>query len=128
VLANLVGNAIKYTPPGGRVHLGADVRDGAAGGDGGTGPPMARVWVRDTGPGIPEEDRLRVFEKFQRGRETHVEGIPGTGLGLAIAREIVEEHGGRIWIEAAPGGGSIFFFTLPLAQPVTSGTQATTGR
>jgi signal transduction histidine kinase len=121
VFANLVGNAIKYTPPGGRVHLGADVREGGHGGDGESGPPMARVWVRDSGPGIPEEDRLRVFEKFQRGRETHVEGIPGTGLGLAIAREIVEEHGGRIWIEAAPAGGSSFFFTLPLAPAAVAG-------
>jgi signal transduction histidine kinase len=76
---------------------------------------MGRFWVQDSGPGIPEEDRLRVFEKFQRGRDKSVEGIPGTGLGLAIAREIIEEHGGRIWIEGATGGGSVFYFTLPLA-------------
>jgi signal transduction histidine kinase len=114
VLANLVGNAIKYTPAGGRITLGADVR--AAGADNETPTAAAaRFWVRDTGSGIPEEDRLRVFEKFQRGREKNIEGIQGTGLGLAIAREIVEEHGGRIWIEGAPGGGTVFFFTLPLA-------------
>jgi signal transduction histidine kinase len=113
VLVNLVGNAIKYTPAGGRLQLGADVR--RAGADA-TAPAMARFWVRDNGPGIPEEDRLRVFEKFQRGPDKSVEGIAGTGLGLAIAREIIEEHGGRIWIEGAAGGGSIFFFTLPLAS------------
>jgi signal transduction histidine kinase len=120
VLANLVGNAIKYTPAGGRITLGADVR--AAGQDNQGTTAMARFWVSDTGSGIPEEDRLRVFEKFQRGREKHIEGIPGTGLGLAIAREIVEEHGGRIWIEsAAAGGGSTFFFTLPLASAAAQG-------
>ena len=120
VLANLVGNAIKYTPAGGRITLGADVRP--AGTDSEGAAPMARFWVRDTGAGIPEGDRLRVFEKFQRGREKNVEDIPGTGLGLAIAREIVEEHGGRVWVEGAPGGGSIFFFTLPLAPAATIGT------
>ena len=119
VLANLVGNAIKYTPAGGRITIGADVRrvgperEGAA--------AMARFWISDTGSGIPEEDRLRVFEKFQRGSEHEIEGIPGTGLGLAIAREIVEEHGGRIWIEAAPGGGCTFLFTLPLASAAARG-------
>jgi signal transduction histidine kinase len=119
VLANLVGNAIKYTPAGGCITFGADVRpaDPASKGT----AAMARFWVSDTGPGIPEEDRLRVFEKFQRGREKQIEGIPGTGLGLAIAREIVEEHGGKIWIEGAPGGGSMFCFALPLAQAATRG-------
>lgn len=120
VFANLVGNAIKYTPRAGAIYLGAEVRAPAPeGGDAAGGPTMARFWVRDTGPGIAEEDRLRVFEKFQRGREASVEGIPGTGLGLAIAREIVEEHGGKIWVEAAPGGGSVFSFTLPLALLAT---------
>ena len=122
VLANLISNAIKYTPVGGRIALGADVRPaGVSGAEGEAPAPMARFWVRDTGPGIPEEDRQRVFEKFQRGREKQIEGIQGTGLGLAIAREIVDEHGGRIWIEAAPGGGSVFYFTLPLAPPAPGG-------
>ncbi len=119
VLANLVGNAIKYTPAGGRITLGADVR--AVGPKTGGTAAMARFWVSDTGSGIPEEDRLRVFEKFQRGREKNIEGIQGTGLGLAIAREIVEEHGGKIWIEAAPAGGSAFYFTLPLASAAARG-------
>ncbi len=119
VLANLVGNAIKYTPAGGRITLGADVRPA---GEKGEAPTVAaRFWVCDTGPGVPEEDRLRVFDKVQRGRERNGEGIPGTGLGLAIAREIVEEHGGRIWIEGAPEGGSVFFFTLPLASTESGG-------
>ena len=119
VLANLVGNAIKYTPAGGRITLGADVR--RVGPEKERTTAMARFWVSDTGSGIPEEDRLRVFEKFQRGSEQEIEGIQGTGLGLAIARQIVEEHGGRIWIEGAPGGGSSFFFTLPLAWPAARG-------
>ncbi len=119
VLANLVGNAIKYTPAGGRITLGADVRPAAGDNEGTTA--MARFWVSDTGSGIPEEDRLRVFEKFQRGREKNIEGIQGTGLGLAIAREIVEEHGGRIWVESPPGGGSVFMFTLPLASSAARG-------
>ena len=119
VLANLVGNAIKYTPAGGRITLGADVRPAGPGEEGTTA--MARFRVSDTGPGIPEEDRLRVFEKFQRGREKNIEGIQGTGLGLAIARQIVEEHGGRIWVEGASGGGSSFVFTLPLASSAARG-------
>jgi signal transduction histidine kinase len=119
VLTNLISNAVKYTPAGGKIALGADVRP--AGAEGEAPAAVARFWVRDTGSGIPEEDRLRVFEKFQRGREKSIEGIQGTGLGLAIAREIVEEHGGRIWIEAAPGGGSIFYFTLPLAPTAPGG-------
>ncbi len=120
VLANLVGNAIKYTPAGGHIALGADVLPAGPGKKEGS-PAMARFWVSDTGSGIPDEDRQRVFEKFQRGREKSVEGIQGTGLGLAIARQIVEEHGGRIWIESAPGGGSTFFFTLPLAPAAARG-------
>ena len=97
VLANLVGNAIRHTPPGGRVVISA--RDGV------------EVSVTDTGSGLPAEARERVFERFWRGDESRAEG--GTGLGLAIARAIVELHGGTIRAGDAPGGGARFTFTLP---------------
>jgi two-component system, NarL family, sensor histidine kinase BarA len=103
VLMNLVGNAIKFTPGGGRVEL-------AARPDG----DWVELSVRDTGPGIRPEQRGMIFEAFRRveapGRQH-----PGSGLGLALARSLVELHGGRIWLEDAPGGGSIFRFTLPVA-------------
>jgi GAF domain-containing protein len=102
VLLNLVGNAIKFTPEGGRVWV-------RAGSDNGT----ARVEVGDTGPGIASEDQERIFQEFQQaGSDT---GKPqGTGLGLALAKKFVEMHGGRIWLESEVGKGSRFFFTLPL--------------
>lgn len=97
VLANLVGNAIRHTPPGGRVVIRA--RDGV------------EVSVSDTGAGLPTDARERVFERFWRGDESRAAG--GTGLGLAIARAIVELHGGTIRAGDAPGGGACFTFTLP---------------
>jgi two-component system, NarL family, sensor histidine kinase BarA len=105
VLMNLVGNAIKFTPEGGRVDLTART-------DGG----WVEISVRDTGPGIAPHQREIIFEAFRRV-ETPGRQHPGTGLGLALARNLVELHGGRIWLEDAPGGGSIFRFTLPVAPP-----------
>ena len=102
VLLNLVGNAVKFTPEGGRVWVRADSEDGAV-----------RVEVGDTGPGIAAEDHERIFLEFQQaGSEA---GKPqGTGLGLALARKFVEMHGGKIWVESEVGKGSRFFFTLPV--------------
>jgi two-component system, NtrC family, sensor kinase len=102
VLLNLVGNAVKFTPEGGRVWVRADSENGAV-----------RVEVGDTGPGIPVEDRERIFLEFQQaGRDA---GKPqGTGLGLALAKKFVEMHGGKIWVESEVGKGSRFFFTLPI--------------
>ena len=105
VLANLVGNAIRHTPPGGRVLV--SVRDGV------------EVSVTDTGAGLPPGAGERVFERFWRGDESRTAG--GTGLGLAIARAIVELHGGTIRVADAPGGGACFTFTLP--QPSARYTQ-----
>jgi len=99
-LANLVGNALKATTQGGIV-IGArslDERD-------------VVLWVRDTGPGIAEEQQGRLFEPYWRGQSTY----KGAGLGLAITRGIVEAHGGRIWLESKPGDGATFFFTVPKA-------------
>lgn len=102
VLSNLVGNAVKHTPEGGRVCVRAE-----------TGPDELRISVSDTGPGIPAEEREQVFERFWRAEKT---GGKGIGLGLAIARGIVQTHGGRIWVESEEGEGSTFHFTLPLAS------------
>jgi signal transduction histidine kinase len=106
VLSNLVGNALKFTPPGGRVTLSAD-REGA----------MVRFAVLDTGPGIPRESLSRVFDRFWK---KEISGKKGTGLGLFIAKGIVEAHGGRIWVESDLGHGAKFYFTLP---PVDLRTQ-----
>ena len=103
VLLNLVGNAVKFTPEGGRVWVRADSEDGAV-----------RVEVGDTGPGIAAEDRERIFLEFQQAGSDA--GKPqGTGLGLALAKKFVEMHGGKIWLESEVGKGSRFFFTIPIA-------------
>jgi signal transduction histidine kinase len=100
VVLNLLTNASKYTPAGGR--LGITLRE--------VGQAVVIV-IKDTGPGIPEQETEHIFEPFYR-----VEGVaaPGTGLGLAIAKALVELHEGRIWVESSPGNGSTFAFTLPL--------------
>lgn len=103
VIGNLLHNAIKFTPEGGAIHISAET----VGDD-------VRICVADTGPGIPPEDQARIFERFYKQDRARSKG--GTGLGLAIARHIVEGHGGRIWVESAPGEGARFYFTLPLAQ------------
>lgn len=101
VLSNLVGNALKFTPPGGHVTLSVE-RQGA----------VAQFGVLDTGPGIAAENLARVFERFW----TKTPGKKGTGLGLFIAKGIVDAHGGRIWVESEVGHGTRFFFTLPIAK------------
>jgi signal transduction histidine kinase len=101
VLSNLAGNAIKFTPQGGRVLVSAVVEDGEV-----------RVSVADTGPGIPPEHLPHVFDRFWQARSTR---RAGAGLGLAIARGIVEAHGGRIGVESQRGLGTTFWFTLPPA-------------
>lgn len=104
VLTNLIGNALRYSPPGGRIEV-ATRR--AAGED---GEPQVEVAVSDDGPGVAPADRQRIFEPWVRGRERHDAGL---GLGLAICRRIVEAHGGRIGVAEVPSGGSRFHFTLP---------------
>jgi signal transduction histidine kinase len=102
VLNNLVHNAIRHTPPGGRVTLRAE-RAGEE----------ILVSVVDSGEGILAEDLPHVFERFYRGDKSRSSSRGGTGLGLAIARGIVEAHGGRIWVESERGQGSVFSFSLP---------------
>jgi signal transduction histidine kinase len=101
VFVNLLSNAIKFTPAGGTISVGAEASEGAV-----------TFSVRDTGPGIPEEDVSRLFDRFWQARHT---ARLGTGLGLFIVKGIVETHGGRIWVESKLGVGSTFFFTLPAA-------------
>jgi signal transduction histidine kinase len=102
VLANLIDNAIKFTPSGGRVTVRSEVqRDHVI------------FSVSDNGPGIPEAYRRRIFEPYFQAPETaHL----GSGLGLAIAKQIVEQHGGNIWVESSEDQGSRFVFTIPSKQ------------
>jgi two-component system, NtrC family, sensor histidine kinase KinB len=110
VFANLLENALRYTPEGGRILLRAADSGG-----------WVRFEVADTGTGVPEDQRARIFEKFQRGPEG---GSGGVGLGLAIARDVVRAHGGEIGVEGTPGGGASFWFTLPAAEPAPPAPQS----
>ena len=101
VFENLIGNAIKFTPPGGRITAGATLKD-----------EDVVFRVADTGSGIPTEHLPHVFDRFWQATRT---GRQGAGLGLPITRGIIEAHGGRIWVESAAGSGSTFFFTIPKA-------------
>jgi signal transduction histidine kinase len=102
VLLNLLSNALKFTPEGGRVDVRADARDG-----------VAEISVADTGVGIAPEDQETIFEEFRQvgAAEKKVEG---TGLGLSLSRKFIELHGGRMWVTSEVGKGSVFTFSLPL--------------
>jgi signal transduction histidine kinase len=99
VLANLLGNAVKFSPLGSTVTLGAESRGGAV-----------EFSVRDQGPGIPRSQLPHLFDKYWRSLKA---AGGGTGLGLAIARKLVEAHGGTLRVESVPGAGSVFAFALP---------------
>ena len=113
VLLNLVGNAVKYTPAGGRVTVSVTAADG---GDA-PGRAMTTIRVADTGIGIGAQHLPHVFDKFYRVHDASTKGIPGTGLGLAIAKRIVENHGGRIGVESTEGVGSVFVVDIPSCPP-----------
>jgi len=102
VLLNLVGNAIKFTDAG-EVRVSAKTING-----------HFAVSVTDTGPGIPEEHQSRIFEQFHQVDSSNTKRKGGTGLGLAIAKQIIEMHGGRIWVESKVGRGSTFQMELPV--------------
>jgi signal transduction histidine kinase/DNA-binding response OmpR family regulator len=114
VLMNLVGNAIKFTPEGGRIELAAQLVG-----------HQVQVKVRDNGPGIPLEEQKRIFDAFYRLRKSG-EGVEGTGLGLAITESLVKLQGGTLGLESTPGNGSCFYFNLPAAvvEPRTSAPKA----
>jgi signal transduction histidine kinase len=101
-LANLLGNAIKFSPPGSRVSVALD-----------RGLDEAKIAVHDQGPGISAQGRETIFEVFHR--EPHTAHVPGQGLGLFITRQIVESHGGTVRVESEPGRGSTFLMQVPLA-------------
>jgi len=105
VLNNLVSNAIKYSPAGGRI----EVRGRAL-------PNEVVVTVSDQGVGIPFEEQPRVFERFFRGTRERRQRTPGAGLGLYLVKAIVEAHAGRIWVESNPGEGAAFSFAIPRQQ------------
>jgi signal transduction histidine kinase len=105
VLDNLVSNAVKFTPPGGRIAVSLSASDG-----------HLRLAVRDTGPGLTADDRQHLFQAFERLSARPTANEPSTGLGLSIAKKIVELHGGRIWAESTPGAGSTFVVELPAAE------------
>ncbi|MBA2285239.1 MAG: response regulator [Ktedonobacteraceae bacterium] len=105
VLSNLLSNAHKYTPQGGRIDLTVE-----------TTGTMARISVTDTGIGLSVEEQAQLFTRFYRAQNTMSQTVNGTGLGLTIARTLVELHGGEITLTSAPGQGSTFSFTLPLVQ------------
>jgi signal transduction histidine kinase len=102
VLNNLVGNALRYTPPGGEVFVSAQSVD-----------RQVTVLVRDSGPGLDEMDLPFIFDRFYRGEKSRSRKTGGAGLGLAIAKGFIEAHGGEMQAYSAPEGGAIFQFTLP---------------
>jgi len=101
VLGNLLNNALKFTPDGGRIVVGAEARVGTV-----------VFFVSDSGPGVPVADQAHVFDRYWQSRRSA--NKRGTGLGLSIAKGIIEAHGGRIWIESAPGEGATFLFSIPV--------------
>jgi two-component system sensor histidine kinase GlrK len=103
VLRNLIGNALKFTPPGGAVSISARLKQN-----------MVEVSVADTGEGIPKDQLKMVFDKFQQVNFPGADKSAGTGLGLAIVKHVIQKHGGTVWVESVLGKGSIFFFALPV--------------
>jgi signal transduction histidine kinase len=104
VVLNLLSNAVKFTPEGGRISLKAHRLDGTV-----------EIAVTDTGIGIAPEDQAAIFEEFRQVGSDEARKQEGTGLGLTLAKKFVDLHGGRIWVESAPGQGSTFTFTLPVS-------------
>ncbi|MDQ3940518.1 MAG: sensor histidine kinase, partial [Actinomycetota bacterium] len=117
ILRNLAENGLKFSPADSPVDITMDVQDS-----------ILSLAVTDRGPGIPKEDRRRIFEPFERGSTT----ASGTGLGLAVADAIVQAHGGRLWASQAPTGGAAFTFELPCEPDINvegvNGVGASAGR
>jgi signal transduction histidine kinase len=107
VIDNLISNALKFTPAGGRVEVRASERDG-----------RARIEIADNGTGISAAEQERLFERFYRTAQAQTDAVPGVGLGLSIAKAIVEAHGGVISCASTAGAGTTFAIELPLAAAV----------
>jgi two-component system sensor histidine kinase KdpD len=103
-LRQLIGNALKYSPPGSGIEIAAAETSG-----------MITITVTDKGPGIPSAELEAIFERYYRGAKVQ-HTVAGTGMGLSIARDIVAAHGGRMWADNKPGGGAQFSFTMPMAR------------
>lgn len=110
VLSNLIGNSMKFTPPGGRIRVNVRRDDG-----------QVLFTISDTGPGIPHDNLSDIFSPYWQAKRTE---RMGAGLGLPIAKGIVEAHGGRIWVESAPGRGTTFYFTLQTAARASAPAEA----
>jgi len=113
ILLNLLTNAVKFTPDGGRIEVAAR-RAGTS----------IEIAVRDTGIGIAPEDQAAVFDAFRQVGKHYTNKQEGTGLGLTLTRKFVELHGGRLWLESMPGKGSTFSFTIPGQLPDCAQTRA----
>ncbi|MFA7467973.1 MAG: HAMP domain-containing sensor histidine kinase, partial [Desulfotomaculaceae bacterium] len=107
VFTNLIGNALKHTVTGGTIKIGYTTTPGQK---------EVAINVSDTGLGISAQDIPRVFDRFYKASKSRNSAIGGSGLGLAICKELVKQHGGRIWIESNPGKGTAVFFSLPINQ------------
>jgi signal transduction histidine kinase len=114
VLTNLISNAHKYTPEGGKIIVGAEATNNQWDPDG--AKRVVHLWVKDTGIGINIEDQGKIFQKFFRSDDMKAREVPGTGLGLNITKSLVEMQGGRIWFESEFRNGTTFHFTIPVAE------------
>jgi PAS domain S-box-containing protein len=114
-VANLVINGIKYAPNSGPMYLRAEQQNGEV-----------IISVADNGPGIPQQEQMRLFEKFYRARQRGTENVKGSGLGLAIVKSVAERHGGRVWCRSETGMGSTFYLSLPLEREAGKGQKQET--
>jgi signal transduction histidine kinase len=114
VLTNLVSNAHKYTPEGGKILVGAEATNNQWDPEG--AKQVVHLWVKDNGIGINIEDQAKIFQRFFRSDDMKAREVPGTGLGLNITKSLVEMQGGRIWFDSEFRKGTAFHFTIPVAE------------
>jgi signal transduction histidine kinase len=114
IITNLVSNAHKYTPKGGRIALQAELAQNIW--DAQAVQQVIHLSVSDTGFGISPQEKSKIFQKFFRSEDQKIRDVPGTGLGLNITKTLVEMQGGQIWFESQPGEGTTFQFTIPVVE------------
>jgi signal transduction histidine kinase len=114
VLTNLISNAHKYTPEGGKIVVGAEATNNQWDPEG--AKRVVHLWVKDNGIGISIEDQAKIFQRFFRSDDSKAREVPGTGLGLNITKSLVEMQGGRIWFDSEFRAGTTFHFTIPVAE------------
>ena len=113
MVSNVLDNAFKFSPEGSRIELQVEPEDG-----------VVRLQVRDSGPGIPESEQGRIFERFYRGRYSRQAGLPGSGLGLSLVKHIVHRHGGTVKVESSVGQGTHVIVELPIRSPAQKASSA----